>query len=207
LNNEEAKKMTKRSIDAQKTKEKIYNVSLNLFSKRGYNQVTVEQISKYAGVAKGSFYTHFQSKESVLIELFHRIDAHYIEVFKHVDKNETALNKLRIFINTMCNYCNDVCGIDTMRIIYANQINNSPHIKILNNYDRSFYYFIHDFVREGQMNGEFRTDIKEKDLVDLIARHCRSILYEWCLYGDEFDLIEDGKFYTETILVTAITNK
>lgn len=192
--------LTQRSINAKKTKDDLFNSALFLFTKYGYDKATVEKIAKHAGVSKGNFYTHFESKESVFIELFHRIDEHYIETFKNVDKNETASNKLRILINSMCDYCYNECGIDAIKIVYANQISISKNIKILNNKDRPFYIFLKNIVNEGQFNKEFRIDISSEDLVEIISRFFRSLLYEWCLYDNEFNLLNEADKYMNFIL-------
>ena len=198
--NENEKKLTQRSINAKETKNVIYNSALFLFSKYGYERVTIVDITKYAGVSKGNFYTHFKSKESVFVELFHRIDSHYIEVYKNVNKNETAINKLRILIDAMCDYCFNVCGIDAIKIVYASQISQTKNVEILNNKSRPFYYFIRKIVVEGQESGVFRNDISSEELVELIARCARALLYDWCLYNNEFNLIDESKNYTDFII-------
>ena len=44
------KKMTKRALQAQETKQKIYRCGAELFRKHGYQNVSVEQIAQAAGV-------------------------------------------------------------------------------------------------------------------------------------------------------------
>lgn len=200
------KRLTQRSINALETKNVIYNTSLNLLYKYGYDSVTIEDITKHAGVSKGTFYTHFKSKDSVFIELFHRIDAHYVETFKTVDVNESATNKLRILIDAMCDYCFNVCGIDAIKIIYSNQISSTNKVEFLRRKKRPFYHFIQQIVSEGLTNGEFRNDIDKDYLVDLIARYARALLYDWCLYNNELNLIEESKRYIDFI-ISSIENR
>lgn len=196
----EKKKPTQRSISALETKNTIFNVALKLFAKYGYEKVTIEDITKHANVSKGNFYTHFDSKDSVLVEQFHRIDSHYIEVFKKIPSNESASNRLRILIGAMCDYCKNICGINAIQVVYANQVSANKHVKILNNTERPFYSFFREIVIQGQINGEFRNDIEPDELVELIARFCRALLYDWCLYNNTFDLQIEGNKYTDFIL-------
>lgn len=198
------KKLTQRSINAKETRDEIYNSAILLFSKYGYDRVTIEDITKNAGVSKGSFYNHFISKESVFVELFHRIDEHYNEVFENVDPNFTAIEKLRILIATMCDFVYNICGIDAMRVVYASQISTTKNVLILNDKSRPFYYFIHKIVVEGQGNGEFRDDISSEYLTELIARYQRGLLFDWCLIGNQFDLLAESKKYTDIILDSII---
>ena len=47
-------------------KEKIFDVSINLFSEYGYDGVSIRQIAKEVGIRESSIYNHFPSKESIL---------------------------------------------------------------------------------------------------------------------------------------------
>ncbi|AMK16392.1 TetR/AcrR family transcriptional regulator [Methanobrevibacter olleyae] len=48
------------------TKEKIFNISIDLFSEYGYDRVSIRQIAKETGIKESSIYNHYRSKESIL---------------------------------------------------------------------------------------------------------------------------------------------
>lgn len=48
------------------TKEKIFDVSIDLFSQYGYDGVSIRRIAKEVGIKESSIYNHYQSKESIL---------------------------------------------------------------------------------------------------------------------------------------------
>lgn len=48
------------------TKEHILNISLELFSKRGFSGVSVRDIAKEVGVRESALYRHFKSKQDIL---------------------------------------------------------------------------------------------------------------------------------------------
>lgn len=50
-------------------KQQLKRIAVQLFSERGYHQTSVQEIAKQSDVSKGAFYKHFDSKESLLIEL------------------------------------------------------------------------------------------------------------------------------------------
>ncbi len=58
--------MQKRSIE---TRNIIFSVALDLFSRTGYDSTSVAEICQAAGVSKGAFYHHFPSKQAVFMEL------------------------------------------------------------------------------------------------------------------------------------------
>ena len=47
--------------------------SLALFAERGYEQTSIEEIARAAGVAVGGFYQHFTSKRQILLVLMDRL--------------------------------------------------------------------------------------------------------------------------------------
>lgn len=51
--------------DPATRREEIMNAAVQLFSQEGYPSTTVEDIVLRAGIAKGSFYNYFKSKEEV----------------------------------------------------------------------------------------------------------------------------------------------
>ncbi|MBE6507839.1 MAG: TetR/AcrR family transcriptional regulator [Methanobrevibacter sp.] len=52
------------------TKEKIFDVSLDLFSKKGYDSVSLREIAEEVGIKKSSIYSHYPSKEAILMDIF-----------------------------------------------------------------------------------------------------------------------------------------
>lgn len=48
-----------------KTKRKIFETSMKLFADKGYEATSIEEITATVGVAKGTLYYHFSSKEEI----------------------------------------------------------------------------------------------------------------------------------------------
>lgn len=58
-----------RQAKAADTRARIFAAAAELFSKHGYQVTTVDRIANQAGVAKGTFFVHFKSKDAVIAEL------------------------------------------------------------------------------------------------------------------------------------------
>lgn len=56
------------------TKGKILSAALELFSKRGYEAVTVEQIARTVGIKAPSLYKHFKSKRDIFDSIVCRME-------------------------------------------------------------------------------------------------------------------------------------
>ncbi len=54
---------------SEETKARILDASVKLFSNHGYNTSSVDDICAEAGVSKGAFYHHFESKQALFLAL------------------------------------------------------------------------------------------------------------------------------------------
>lgn len=48
------------------TKERIFDISLDLFSQKGYDRVSVREIAREVGIRESSIYNHYKNKEAIL---------------------------------------------------------------------------------------------------------------------------------------------
>ena len=82
-----------------------------LFNERGFDLVTVDEITQKAGVAKGTFYTYFATKSDIIVEEFWDIDAYY-ELYssKNLPNYTTSREKLLAFTRAQMRYVRDVVG-------------------------------------------------------------------------------------------------
>ena len=55
-------------MPAEETRQRLQQHALRLFSQRGFDAVTVEDVAAAAGVSHMTFYRHFPTKESVVLE-------------------------------------------------------------------------------------------------------------------------------------------
>ena len=61
--------MGKREEQALQTKTKIITAAKLLIREKGIDNVSVDDITKQAGVAKGSYYVYFKKKEDIVGEI------------------------------------------------------------------------------------------------------------------------------------------
>ena len=82
-----------------KTKRKIFETSMKLFAEKGYDATSIEEITATVGVAKGTLYYHFSSKEEIfnfLIEegiklLQNSIDIKTAKLDNYIDKLKAVI--------------------------------------------------------------------------------------------------------------------
>jgi AcrR family transcriptional regulator len=54
---------------SEETRTKIMESAIKLFSTRGFNKASVDDICEEAGISKGAFYHHFKSKQELFLAL------------------------------------------------------------------------------------------------------------------------------------------
>ncbi|MFB3904240.1 MAG: TetR/AcrR family transcriptional regulator [Acidobacteriota bacterium] len=80
-------------------REKILKAAVSVFSARGYRSTLVDEIAQEAGVAKGTLYLYFKSKEEIYLEAFRENVERLHEVtVRRIDEAHTTWDKIKAFI-------------------------------------------------------------------------------------------------------------
>ncbi len=79
----------------EETRKKILDISFRLFSEKGYDHTTIQDIVDALGMSKGAVYHHFKSKEDILDHLYDRyyVDSNMFGMIE--DPSLSGLEKLR----------------------------------------------------------------------------------------------------------------
>jgi AcrR family transcriptional regulator len=72
----------KRDQNKERTKEKILKVALDLFRKHGLEGTTTKQVSKGAGIAEGTLFNYFKTKEDLALYFFQKETEKVIERYR-----------------------------------------------------------------------------------------------------------------------------
>ena len=84
--------------DPEVRQTELIDAALELFSSAGYEKTMVADIVKKVGVAKGTFFYYFPTKEAVLEAICTRWATELVTSFRLKSRQHTAINKLQIFI-------------------------------------------------------------------------------------------------------------
>lgn len=87
--------------DPEVRRKELMDAAMELFVSVGYDKTMVADIVKKAGVAKGTFFYYFPSKEEVLEGLFHRWAVEILERCSCQCRQATALERLTFFVGQM----------------------------------------------------------------------------------------------------------
>ncbi len=186
MNKPEAKKKsTKRTIQASLTRERIYATAFRLITERGFENVTVEEICHESGVAKGSFYHHFKSKDDIVIETYKIVDREYSEEVSRLPSDMSSLDKIIATVEFHAAYAKSK-GVAFVRQIYKSQLEAGTGFFISE--DRPFFIILRQIIEKGIEAGEIRNDLSALELARWIMSFSRGITYDWCLHGGNYDI-------------------
>ena len=83
---------------ALKTKDRILQISLQLFNERGERSVTTNHIAAELGISPGNLYYHFRNKHEIIKELMYQYQAETLEVLSLPnDRPLTTNDKINYF--------------------------------------------------------------------------------------------------------------
>lgn len=108
-------------------KDLILNSTLELIKTNGFHNTPISLIAKTAGVAAGTIYHYFPSKDAIIIEIYNQIRKRLLEIMFH-DLNAQHDYRMQFFLgwkNLVRYFINNPSAL-----IFIEQYNSSPFPKI-----------------------------------------------------------------------------
>lgn len=191
-------RLTSRTKQAQATKNKIYECGVSLIRKYGFDKVTVEQISKEAGVSVGTYYYYYESKFDLFSEIFKRADEYFEkEVSGHLEAADCKGQILEFFQRYADFNLSD--GIDMIKKLYV--ADNKMFIAK----GRAMQKTLEDIIRIGQQDNILTGRESAEELTRILFMAAHGVVFEWCLMDGEIDLNENMN-QTIAYLVNGLMN-
>ena len=161
----------------KKTKRKIFETSMKLFSEKGYEATSIEEITATVGVAKGTLYYHFSSKEEIfnfLIEEGMKLLKMSIEI--KTSKCATTIDKLKAIVliqlkgikkyeNVLTIVMSQVWGNEKRNVLCKEKV--MEYIKVIEN-----------ILEEGMKNGDIKKGNAELLACEIFSLTCSTLIYK-----------------------------
>jgi AcrR family transcriptional regulator len=87
----------KREQNKERTKERILEAALELFREKGVEQTTTKEISRKAGIAEGTLFNYFKTKEDLALYFFQKETQNLIRWFKDDERLQRAALPEKLF--------------------------------------------------------------------------------------------------------------
>ncbi|MCR8929360.1 TetR/AcrR family transcriptional regulator [Priestia megaterium] len=169
-----------RGLQKEETKKRIQKAAISLFQQQGYQKTTVSQITHEAGVAKGTFFNYFKTKEEVLhylgINFTNRI-SYKLEQLLQTEESTAAIVK-QLFL--LLAQSNEEANPHLIRSWFYIAITNSSfqQSEILQ-IEKMRAHFTKVF-QTGQDRGELIVDIPAEEMASIAILNFFGTLLYWC---------------------------
>lgn len=203
------KKTDKRKVQGVQTKRKLYEIAVRLFTERNFSDVNVEDITDEAGITKGAFYVHFESKDALIAVLIAdyaaRADTNYKAFVEMLPDDMPASEVLLALIQKIADELVNTIGCENMKKVYQMLLAGTSGTDAVKSYGRELYTLFRQVLEKGIQRGEFTSTLP----TDMLARHfviaIRGVSFEWCIRYPDFNLkeqsVEHFNFLLQGILV------
>lgn len=170
---------------AQEKKKEILHNAVVLFQKDGYEKVTVNDIAKASGISKNTFYYYFDSKESLILDLFHPDQGVTERLMLEIINEDTAYEQLAKIYRNGASYFSNL-GKEIMKT--ALKINLTQDMLSRKPAKRPIYELIKKLYGKAQEEGSVRTDIKVHEMIECTCIALMGCLQIWATSPVDFDL-------------------
>lgn len=185
------------------TKNKVFETAVKLIKEKGYDGVTISQICEKAGVAKGTFYIYYKSKEDIVKESYYSDMKQFVlKKYEKLILEDGIINikkKIEKFLVSEFMFVNHVGYIMTCRAYVTNlsecMSGNSKHFE-----RRDFSNELKKLISEGINQHIFETNQTEEEIFLYIEIFVRGLMASWCFSNAEFDIVKKGEKYIGEIL-------
>ena len=168
------------------TLEKIIHSAIDLFAEKGFHETKVDEIAEKSGLAKGTIYLYFSSKENIMEECVKLTMEKAVKNYE-IDSTKTFEENLSNIITKNYNFIRENINFYKLLFnsIYRTKLKNFIDVhKIKENISNK----IKDLIEKGINEGKVRKDISVKNLseltLNLIQSSMMSITSMILFYGE-----------------------
>lgn len=195
----------RRERKREQTKQGLLKAAIDLFTERGYNPTTIDDIVAAADVAKVTFYYYFKSKEDIVLEIKKQTSE---EVLSRAQRmlGEQALAReiLHALLVDVVRWMQENARL--LEVFIAQRFSPMMKGELQCDHDDDtppMVLMLEQIILHGQSTGEFRKDIHPKEVGYFVALAIMNEQFVWIREGRKsvglmarmdrcFDLILNG---------------
>lgn len=176
---------TKKPAAPQSMKDKLLAAGVKLVVEKGFNKISVEDITKTAGVAKGSFYTYFKRKEDLIQEINRNATSQIMETINNSNGMDLE-DKLQVYVVRFVSNVQDN-DIQVCRQWLCNMI-NSPDIVDIKDKEKleRDTKDLRNLLKEEIAAGRLRKKTPVALIANLLMCQIYGMLACWCISDATF---------------------
>lgn len=170
------------------TKDFIRETAIQLFQANGFENVTILQICKEAGITKRTFYYHFKSKNDVLSDITDYLGIKAERLLTTMINQKMYIETLWQLMSVYCTDCQEY-GPNIIKQIYILTLQNEQHKNFP--YDTYLYDISLQLIKNAQKENEIENHQSPDDITFSLYHALRSVSITWAAQNGEFDLVDE----------------
>lgn len=181
-----------------KTKRKIFETSMKLFAEKGYEATSIEEITATVGVAKGTLYYHFSSKEEIfnfLVEEGIKLLQNSIDI--KTEKHSNYIDKIKAIVLIQIKIVSKYEDIITILLsqFWGNEVRNKKCQSNVYEYISK----IEKIVQEGIEKGEIKQGDPRSIASEIYGLICSTLIFKK-RENSEMDIMKLYHEYENTVI-------
>lgn len=183
----------------QDKRDRILDAATKVFAKRGFFAAQVADVAKRAGIAAGTVYLYFKSKDDLLLSLFERTMGQAIadgraalDALAANDHPPTPIERLRHIARVHLARL----GRDrNLAVVFQVELRQSTKFmaRLSTSSLRDYLGLLRDVIADGQASGDFRPDINPTLAAKVIFGALDEMATNWILSEREYQLEDDAE--------------
>lgn len=167
------------------TSFRIQQTAVAAFKKKGFQNVTIDEICGLAGITKSTFYYHYQSKEQLLLEFYNNTGELPAKTLQLLATSDNCWQKLWACIEPSINWTVKAGSAILSQVFITslqnqvNAFNGDGGIELVK--------IMQSIIALGQQTGQFQNTSSPKALIEIIRNTVLGIAVLWCIDGGNYD--------------------
>ena len=187
-------------------RRQIVDAAIRVMAEKGWNETSIDEITREAGVSRGLVSYHFKDKADLLSGVLSRCkEASREGIEEAIAATDDPVERYRLVIRTTLNLAREDPTIYEIFLHFMASGRSNPELgEQIRELYRGFRDMTARSIRHGQENGLFRTDM---DADAAAARHIGALTgfaLQWLLDPGAFPFDEAAR-QTEDMLMDALT--
>jgi AcrR family transcriptional regulator len=186
------KRVSRRETKKRELREAIYETAMTLFLQKGFDNVTIEDITHQIEIAKGTFFNYFPNKESILLYFMRRhLDEVKDQIPRVIKEAKTTQQKLHCLFSILAKMV--VTNEPLVKWVLLESLRLRVYKKEKKEVSRKILQNVVEIIREGQESGEIKKNMNPEKIAKILESIFFFSAIRWLTFDRHTLLIDDVK--------------
>jgi TetR/AcrR family fatty acid metabolism transcriptional regulator len=180
--------------------QQIIEAAVRVFARRGYYNSRVSDIAREAGIAAGTIYLYFKTKDDILVTLFRDKMAEFVGALRKAIAGEPdAASKIRRLVSLHFSMLEE--NPDLAEVVQVELRQGQKFFRGASSQEIGAYFaLIGSVLEEGVAQGRFRSDLPVKVATKMLFGAMDQVATSWVLGKRGYQLVDTADAVAEIFL-------